>query len=99
MSHKNLPVVRKPKAVVAKPAKRSKRSTKEEPPKPQRANPAAKATFDNCIGDLHKIKATLIPIQYAALYDVEFDVSDALVTVLDQIDRLLSKLDLLETVI
>lgn len=76
-----------------------KRVKSEKPPKPQRTNEAAKAEFDNCIRSLHKIKAVLVPVQYAALYDVPFDMSDALVTVIDMTDRLLLALDQLETVI
>lgn len=72
---------------------------KKRPKSSQRTNDAAKSDFNDCIRDLQKIKSLLVPVQYAALYDVEFDVADALTTVLSLTDRLLIALDQLEVAI
>lgn len=60
---------------------------------PNKTDPDAKAEFDDCVRGLQKIKSILIPVQYAAMYDVPFDVADALTTVIDLTDRLLLAID------
>jgi hypothetical protein len=78
---------------------RAKKAVIKKKPAIARTNEAAKQSFDQCVRDLQKIEALLIAVQYAANYDVEFDVADALLSILGQTEKLLLALDQLETVV
>lgn len=60
---------------------------------PQKAARKMKPTIDADIRRLHKAQALLIAVQFAANYEAEFDVSDALAAILVMVEQSLDGLD------